>query len=419
MAARATERFTDLAVRRMKRPGVWADGRGLYLQVIETGAKSWLYRFKHYDRERWMGLGPYPDVSLAAARAAALRCRELRRQGVDPIEQRRAEQAAARVAAAKSLNFRSCASAYVAAHKAGWRNPKHAAQWTSTLDTYVHPVMGDLAAADIDTALVLKVLEPVWSAKPETATRVRQRMEAVLDWATARGYRTGENPARWRGHLDKLLPKRSKVQRVQHHVAMPYADIPDFFAALRSRRTWSARALCFTILTAARSSEVRGAAWSEVDLANGVWTVPAERTKAHRPHRVPLSHLARAVLREAREARTGDCVLVFPGERHGRPMSENTMRKYLQEDMGYAELTVHGFRSSFRDWAGERTNVPREVAEAALAHVVRDKTEAAYARGDLFDRRRKLMEAWSRFCSSTAARGGDPLVGQRSEACDG
>lgn len=403
MAARATERLTDLAVRRLKKPGTWADGRGLYLQVTDSGAKSWLFRYRRLppaSGERWMGLGPYPDVSLAAARAQAQRCRELRRQGADPIDRRRAEQAAARLEAAKSITFRHCATAHVEAHRAAWRNDKHAGQWTSTLEAYAHPILGDLPVAGVDTGLVLRVLEPIWTEKPETATRVRQRIEAVLDWATARGYRAGDNPARWRGHLDKLLPKRAKVRRVQHHAAMPYAELPKFFADLRTRHTWSARGLAFTILTAARSSEVRYATWHEVDLEARLWTIPAERTKAHRRHRVPLADEAVSILREAMAACTDEAELIFPGERRGRPMSENTMRKYLQEDMARERLTVHGFRSTFRDWTGERTNVAREVAEAALAHVVGDKTEAAYARGDLFERRRKLMEAWAGFCGS-------------------
>lgn len=353
-----------------------------------------------------MGLGGFPDVSLAEAREKALACRKLLREGTDPIQHRRAGLATAQLEAARAVTFKECALAYIEAHRPGWKNVKHAQQWANTFESYVFPTFGSVSVQDIDITLVLKVLEPIWPTKTETATRIRQRIESVLDWATARGYRVGENPARWRGHLDKVLPKRSKVQRVRHHAAMPYGDLPEFFADLGKRNTISAMALCFTILTAARSGEIRGAIWPEVDLDTRIWSIPPERTKSHRLHRVPLSDEAIGVLREALASRVDNgSGLIFPGERPGKPMSENTMRKYLQEEMRREGLTVHGFRSSFRDWAGERTNFPREVAEMALAHVTSDKTEAAYARSDLLDRRRRLMDAWASYCTSGPGEG--------------
>jgi integrase len=358
-----------------------------------------------HGRERWMGLGPYPAVPLATAREKAEDCRRLRNKGVDPIEDRKGQRAAAQLEAAKSVTFKDCASAYIESHRAGWKNKKHETQWERTLEVYTFPVFGSLPVQNIDTGLILEALEPIWRTKPETATRVRQRIESVLDWAKARDYRDGDNPARWRGHLSMLLPKRSKVRSVQHHPAMAYADLPGFFEELHVRQSVSARALAFTILTAARSGEVRGMTWAETDMDAEKWTVPGERMKTGRRHRVPLSEEALSVLRELYPERSADDALVFPGLCPGKPMSENTMRKFLQEDMRRPGVTVHGFRSAFRDWAAERTNFPREIAEAALAHVVKDKTETAYLRGDVFDRRRKVMNAWAKYCASGPAKG--------------
>lgn len=398
--ARNVDRLAPTALRR-KGPGMHPDGRGIYLQV-KNGGRSWLFRFMLNGKERWMGLGPYPDVSLADARRGAEGCRRLLREGIDPIEARRQRQQAAQLEAAQSVTFEYCATRYIDAHKAGWRNAKHAAQWSSTLETYAYPVFGSLPVQAIDTGLVTKALDPIWREKTETATRVRQRIEAVLDWATAHDYRGGDNPARWRGHLDKLLPKRSKVQRVKHHDAMPYAELPEFFAELSKRDTVSAKALTFTILTAARSGETRGATLGELDFVSGVWTVPGERTKSGREHRVPLTGSVGPILRGLDYLGDDKDALLFPNPR-GKPLSDTALRKYLQQNLAKPGLTVHGFRSTFRDWAAERTNFPREVAEAALAHIVRDKTEAAYQRGDMLARRRKLMEAWAKFCTSGAA----------------
>jgi integrase len=376
--------------------GLHHDGRGLYLQV-KNGGKSWVFRYMLSGKSRYMGLGPYPGVTLAEARCEAEGCRRLLRGGTDPIVARQQGRLASRLQAAQSVSFEYCAKRYIDDHSAGWRNAKHAAQWTATLETYAFPVFGSLPVQAIDTALVTKVLNPIWREKTETATRVRQRVEAVLDWAAAHGHRSGNNPARWRGHLDKLLPRRSKVQRVKHHDALPYSELPEFFAEICRRDSISAKALAFTILTAARSGEVRGATLGEFHGA--VWTVPRERTKSGREHRVPLSAQAVTLLRGLDYLGKHDDALLFPGLR-GKPLSDAAMRKYLQEGMGKPGLTVHGFRSTFRDWAAECTNFPREIAEAALAHVLKDKTEAAYQRGDMLERRRMLMEAWAKFCTS-------------------
>jgi integrase len=386
-----------------KGDGLHHDGRGLYLQV-KNGGRSWVFRYTLNGQARYMGLGPCSGVSLAQARREAEACRRLLREGSDPIEARQQHRQASRLQAAQSLTFEYCAKRYIEDHSAGWRNTKHGYQWSSTLETYVYPVFGSLPVQAVDTALVSKVLSPIWKNKTETATRVRQRMEAILDWATAHGYRSGDNPARWRGHLDKLFPKRSKVQRVKHHDAMPYSELPEFFAGLSKRKTISAKALVFTILTAARSGETRGATLGEINSDGTTWTIPGERTKSGREHRVPLSPQALALLRSLDYIGEDDDQVLFPGPR-GKPLSDTAMRKYLQQEMGKSRLTVHGFRSTFRDWAAECTNFPREIAEAALAHVLRDKTEAAYQRGDMLERRRMLMEAWAKFCTSGAATG--------------
>jgi integrase len=380
------------------------DGGGLYLQVTQgaDGApcRSWLYRYVLYGRERQMGLGSLNDTTLAEAREKASGARKRRGQGDDPIDAKRAHRAAAALARAKVMSFDQCRDAYIAAHRAGWRNAKHAAQWTSTLDAYVTPVFGQLPVGAIDTGLVTKALEPIWSAKTETASRVRGRIEAILDWAKVRGYRGGENPARWRGHLDSLLPARSKVRRVEHHAALPFTEIGAFMAQLREQSSTAARALEFTILTAARTGEVLGARWDEIDVDAAVWTVPSDRMKGAREHRVPLSAAALAVIENMQTRREND--YVFPGDRRDR-LSGRAMDMLLRR-MG-REVTVHGFRSSFRDWAAEHTNFAREVAEAALAHVVGDKVEAAYRRGDLFDKGRRLMTAWADFCNEAPASG--------------
>jgi integrase len=407
--ARAIGRLTALKVNKKKHPGMYADGGGLYLRVTKDGTKNWVFRFMLNGRPRWMGMGPFHTVSLVEARKRAAEFRLQRHDGIDPIDARRAERRQAQLDAAKAVTFKDCAARYIAGHKAGWRNTKHAAQWAATLATYAEPVIGGLSVQAIDIPHVLKVLEPIWTTKPETAGRVRGRIESVLDWAKVRGYRAGENPARWRGHLDKLLPARSKVRRVEHHAALPYAELPGFLASLREQEGIAARALEFAILTAARTGEVIGARWDEIDLLDKTWTVPGTRMKAGREHRVPLSQRVLAILEEVQPLRHAEDGFVFPGGKPGRPLSNMAFLMLLRR-MERGDLTAHGFRSSFRDWCAERTNFPSEVAEMALAHTVSDKTVAAYNRSDLFDKRRQLMEAWAQFLIKTSPGQGKVLA---------
>jgi integrase len=395
--SREPGKLTALEVKQANRRGYYNDGGGLYLLVGKTGGKSWVFRFRDGARLREHGLGPLHTVGLAEAREKARACRHMRLDGIDPIGARKAARGAAKLDAAKAMSFRQCAERYIAAHEAGWRNPKHAAQWPSTLQTYVYPVFGSLPVQAIDVGLVMKALEPIWNVKPETAGRVRGRIESVLDWATARGYRQGENPARWKGHLENLLPKKSKVRRVEHHAALPYAELGAFMTELHQQEGVAARALEFAILTAARTGEVLGARWSEIDFKVRLWTVPAERMKAGKEHRVPLSDAAIAVLEGMQAIREGD--FVFPGGRARRPLSNMACLMLLRR-MGRGDLTAHGFRSTFSDWCSECTNFPAEVREMALAHAVGDRVEAAYRRGDLFEKRRQIMDAWASFATS-------------------
>jgi integrase len=396
---RTLGRLSASAVTRLAKRGRYADGGGLVLQVAEGGTRSWLFRWERDGRERQMGLGAVHTLSLGEAREFARECRKAVLAGRDPIEERRGERIQRKIERARSATFRECAEQYLATHEATWKNEKHREQWRSTLATYVLPTVGDLPLPAIDTVLVLKCLEPIWSSKPETASRVRGRIETVLNWATARGLRQGDNPARWRGHLDKLLPPRSRVRAIQHHAALPYAEIPAFMGELRARKSISARALELTILTAARTGEVIGARWLEFDLAARVWTVPAERMKAKREHRIPLTDRAIAVLAALPHER--DNAFVFLGVSAGKPLSNMAMLELMRGIRpGYVP---HGFRSTFRDWAAERTDFQNHIVEAALAHVISDKVEAAYRRGDLFDKRRRLMDAWAAFCAKPAS----------------
>ena len=401
--ARTIGKLTALKVEKAKQPGMYADGGGLYLRVTDDGTKNWVYRYMLNGRPRWMGMGPLHTIGLAEARNRAAECRRQRHDGVDPIEARRAGRQQVLLEAAKVVTFRECAAKYIAAHRAGWRNAKHAAQWEATLGTYADPTIGALPVQAIDMALVLKVIEPIWTIKPETAGRVRGRLESILDWARVRGYREGENPARWRGHLDKALPARSKVRKVEHHAALAYAELPKFLEKLREQEGTAARALEFTILTAARTGETLGAKWSEIDLLEKVWKIPADRMKARKEHRVPLPPRALAILGQMQPLRRDGQAdaFVFPGNKRGKPLS-NMAFLMLMRRMDRDDLTAHGFRSTFRDWAAERTNFPAEVAEMALAHAVSDKTVAAYNRSDLFDRRRRLMAQWASFCIAPA-----------------
>ena len=386
--------LTAKAIEKLTEPGRYAVGAGAYLQISKRGTKAWLFRYQRDGKARQMGLGPCALVTLAEARAKAVEARKALLEGYDPLEAKAARRANARLEAAKGLTFRDCAEQMISSHEAAWKNLKHRAQWRSTLATYCYPAFGELPVANVDTGLVLKSIEPIWTAKPETAGRVRGRIEAVLDWAKARGYRDGENPARWRGHLDKLLPNRRKVRSVRNHPALPHAELPGFMAELRSRQSVSARALEFAILTAARTSEVIGATWPEIhDIAAKVWTIPAERMKAGKEHRVPLSERAVELLTAL--PREDNNPFVFVGGRAGKPLSNMAMLELLRGMRPGSGYVPHGFRSTFRDWVAEQTSYSSEVVEMALAHAIESKVEAAYRRSDLFDKRAHLMRDWA------------------------
>jgi integrase len=389
---RESRRLTSAEVGKLTKVGRHAVGDGAYLQISKAGTKSWVLRYTRDGKARHMGLGPVGLVSLAEAREKAKQARRVLLEGDDPLDQRRRRRTKERLNAAKSVSFANCAERMISSHEAAWKNTKHRQQWRNTLQSYAYPVIGDVPVGDVDTGLVLRVLEPIWATKPETAGRIRGRIEAILDWAKARGYRTDENPARWRGHLDKLLPNHRKVQKIIHHPAMPYDQLGAFMVDLRSRTSTSAKALEFVILTAARTGEVIGAKWAELDLENGVWTVPAERMKAGREHRVPLSHRVRDILTNL--PREGE--FVFPGGRANKPLSNMALLQLMRGmRVGYVP---HGFRSTFRDWAADKTSHPSEVVEMALAHAIESKTEAAYRRSDLFEKRKLLMQDWAAFC---------------------
>ena len=389
--------LSALEVNRLAEPGLHFVGgvAGLILHVSETKARSWILRATVGGKRRDIGLGGFPDVTLAGAKEAARITRENIKNGIDPVEERRAKRSALAAAIASAMTFSEASSKYIDAHEAGWKNSKHAAQWRSTLQTYAYPVIGNIAVSTIETAHVMRVLEPIWTTKTETASRLRGRIESVLAWATVRGFRKGDNPARWRGHLEKLLPMPSKVAKVEHHAALPYNEIGNFIVKLRNLDGMGARALEFAILTAARSNEVRGATWAEIDLGAGIWTIPASRMKAEKEHRIPLSDTAIKLLKQVQKM--GGAELVFPSAK-GVKLSDMTMTAVLRR-MG-VDVTAHGFRSTFRDWAGETTAYQREVIEHALAHQLKDKAEAAYARGSLFDKRRRLMADWAKYCDT-------------------
>jgi integrase len=396
--ARKVHRLSPLKIKRLG-PGLHADGLNLYLQVSDTGARSWIFLYTRAGKSTSVGLGSIHTTSLAEARDLAHEARRLLRDGIDPLEARRRTKQQRVLEGAKSITFRAAADQYIAAHCAGWRNIRHLGQWQDTLGTYAHPVIGALAVRDVDTELVMQVLEPLWSTRPETASRLRGRIESILDWAKVKGYRDGENPALWRGRLDKLLPKKSKVRKPEHHAALPYAELPGFLIELRKQQGIAARALEFTTLCATRSAETIGARWNEINLVERTWTIPAGRMKGGREHRVPLSDRAMAILEEMEPSRDLEGGFIFPGAQRGKPLSGNAMYVRLQRMGVRGDLTVHGLRSTFRDWAAERTAFPNHVLEMALAHKIPNAVEAAYRRGDLFDRRRKLMEQWAKFCA--------------------
>jgi integrase len=392
--------LTAIKIKQNLKPGMYADGLGLYLKVRDSNAKSWIFRYRTDGRLRDMGLGPLHTVSLAEAREKAEACRAMRLKGLDPLEERHKDQQAKVVEASTTMTFEKCAETYIATHKDGWKNGKHAEQWTTTLQTYVYPVFKDKPVAAIDDTLVLKVLQPIWKDKNETASRIRGRIEHILDWARVMKYRTGDNPARWRGHLDHLLPKRSRVATINHHAALPIDETSAFIQILRREETVVARAFEFCILNATRTNETMGMCWSEYDEKAQLWTVPAARMKAGRDHRIPLAKRSQIILAEMQEIRTSD--FVFPGQAQERPLSSMAFLMLLRR-LERKDITAHGFRSTFRDWAAERTDFPNEVVEMALAHTISNKVEAAYRRGDLFDKRRQLAEAWAAFCNGGAS----------------
>jgi integrase len=409
-------KLTAKQIENLTAPGTYEDGDGLRLLIKPNGKKYWVLRFQLSGKRREMGLGTFPAINLKAARQNSSDKRRLLLDGIDPLQarddERAAQQAAEHQRIRKSITFQDVSVDYIEAHRAGWKNVKHAQQWTNTLATYATPVIGDLATNQITTEHILEVLKPIWASKAETASRVRNRIELVLDAAKARGLRDGENPARWRGHLDKLLPPSSKAKRTRNHPALPYSELSVFIQQLSDVEGQSASALMMTILTACRTSEVLGADWSEVDLKAKLWSIPPARMKAGKAHTVPLSDTLITLL-EALPRIKGSSLL-FPGARKGRPISNMamlmTLRRMDQKDLedggkGWRDnndrvITAHGFRSTFRDWAAERTNYAREVCEMSLAHVVANGAEAAYWRSDLLEKRRALMDDWADFVSS-------------------
>jgi integrase len=402
------------------------DDSDFLLQVTPAGVKSWVYRYTIYGRTRCMGLGPIRKVSYEDAKKLSRKIRVLLDEGIDPLTERdrikrakadelvriervRADELAQEQAEAaknaRRMTFRQCATSFIDSHRSGWKSDKHAAQWTSTLETYAYPILGDKAVADIDVSMVKEVIGPIWIEKNETASRVRSRLEKVLGWATVHGYRTGENPARWTGYLSEIFPKRNAVRKVKHHPALPYADIPAFMQLLETSPGIGSWVMRFLILTATRTTEARAAEWCEIDLVQREWHIPAARMKASRPHRIPLSEPAMDILRVMKtlgDAQTVSSKYVFPGQQFGKHPSEAIMLALLKR-IDRTDIVPHGFRSTFRDYIAEKTDFPREVAEAALAHALEDKTEAAYQRGDYLDKRREMMNIWGAFCTSAKA----------------
>ncbi|NDP49317.1 MAG: integrase arm-type DNA-binding domain-containing protein [Sulfuriferula multivorans] len=405
--------LTELKIKHAK-TGYWLDGDGLYLQVSKSGAKSWIYRYQLNGRRREMGLGSLSDVPAKDARRRAAEARALVHGKIDPVEHRKQQTVAAFELVAQiragAVTFKQMALEYIEANRAGWKNAKHASQWENTLATYAYPVVGDMPVGAVDTAKVLEVLNPIWLIKTETAKRLRGRIEVILSYAKVKGFRHGENPAAWRGHLDNVLPQPGKIAPHKHHPALPYDQMRDFICKLRGSDGVSALCVEFVILTACRSGEALKATWDEIDEEKGVWIVPAGRMKASKEHRVPLSVAALAVLEKAKKLRQG--IYIFPSVRSGKPMSDMSLSMLLRRL--HPGITVHGFRSSFRDWAAEATHYPGEMAEMALAHSVGNKVEAAYRRGDMFEKRRGLMADWAAWCEPKKVGNVVPLMSKAS-----
>lgn len=397
---RTLNKLSAILVSKLSSPGYYGDGGGLWLQISGSGSKSWVFRFVLAGRAREMGLGAAHTVSLAIARDKARQSRLLISEGKDPIVARDSARTADALSRARFKTFDQCAEAYIKAHRGGWKSTKHAAQWESSLATHASPVFGSLPVSDVDTDLIVRALRPIWENRTETAVRLRGRIECILDWATVSKYRQGENPARWRGHLENLLANPNKIAPVKSHPALPWSEIGAFMVQLAGQEGIAARTVKFAILTAGRSGEVRGARWSEIDLAAKLWTIPAVRMKAGKEHRVPLSDAAVAVLQSL--PRNGD--IVFPGRRKGTEQSDMTLTAVLRR-MGRGDITIHGFRSTFRDWSAEApgNSFSREVCEHALAHSLPDRVEAAYRRGDLLEKRILLMQAWANYCIADLA----------------
>lgn len=418
MAKKAQE-LGPLVVSRLTEPGLHFVGgvAGLALQISPSGSKSWVLRAVMAGKRRDMGLGGFPDVTLAGARDAARDARAKIRQGIDPINEAKAAKSALLASRAKDLTFEQCATAYIEAHEPSWKNEKHRKQWSSTLKTYAYPQFGNLMVRDVELPHILAALRPIWTTKTETAVRLRGRIESIINWAIAGEYRSGLNPARWSGHLALMLPSPQKISKEEHYPAVPLARLGAFVRDLRAHEGIGPRALEFALLTAARSGEVRGATWIEFDLKAKVWTIPASRMKGAIIHRVPLSDDALAIIKAQPHIAGSDWVFTSP---RGGQLSDMTMSKLMQR-MGYkdandAMCVPHGLRSTFRDWCSEHTNYPREVAEMALAHKIPDKVEAAYRRGELLEKRRRMMTEWAAFCSTVQPQSGEviPINAARS-----
>lgn len=394
-------KLTADKVKRLTEAGTHSDGGGLYLQIKPSGSKSWIYRYQINKQRRWMGLGGFPEISLANARKARDQQRLMVKTGTDPLElkRERKEKVVEQHKQAKALlmTFRRCAEEYIEQHEPAWKSRKHAQQWTNTLTTYAYPIIGDMPADNINIEHILQILKPMWLEKTETATRVRNRIELVLDYASTLQYRSGDNPARWRGNLAHLLAKPTKIKKVKHHTALPYDDLAEFMVKLGAAQGLAAKALTLTILCATRTSETLFATWPEIDLKKKTWVIPASRMKAEKEHRIPLSTAAVALLEALKAEAASD--FLFPGMKLGKPLSNMSMTNVLRR-MDRGDLTVHGFRSTFRDWIAEKTNYPQRVAETALAHKLKDGAEAAYQRGDLLEKRSQMMHAWADYCLS-------------------